>query len=166
MRDKERQREGEQHVGIISDSVWGLARNAEVWHTTMWSRSGLVSLLSPPLPPLCSAGNTAATIPYKFTPDTSLTCLWFPLSHTVCTHAHAHASPCSHTEAFGERCSWSTGQFRLDFPPWMLQQNKSNVFFWLAGDHERCILSRWSDCTVQLCWDSHLHADSPTGLSV
>lgn len=30
MRDKERQRVGEQHGGIISDSVWGLERNAEV----------------------------------------------------------------------------------------------------------------------------------------
>lgn len=56
VRDKERQRESEQHGGIISNSGWGLERNAEVWHTRMWSRFGLVSLFSLPLPLACCAG--------------------------------------------------------------------------------------------------------------
>lgn len=45
-RKTKRQSEGEQHGGIISDSLQGLKRNAEVWHTRMWWHYGLVSLFS------------------------------------------------------------------------------------------------------------------------
>lgn len=152
-RGKERQRVGEQHGGIISDSVWGLERNAEVWHTRMWSCFGLVSLFSPPLPLVCSGRYTAATHPCKFV--TSITCpflcLLSPPRITFFSFMHTMLW-----------CSGSIRKISVDFPPLMLKENKSNLFCWLARDHEHSILSRWSHCTMQLCWVSHLHTDWPT----
>lgn len=84
--------EGEKHGGIISDSVCGLGRNAEVWHTRMWSRSGLVSLSCPPLPQVHTMQLPAHI--------SSL------LSHR--SPASLPASPSSHMEMFTEWYSWHT----------------------------------------------------------
>lgn len=129
VRDTMRQREDEQHGGIISDSVKGLGRNAEVWHTRMWNCSGLVSLSPPPLPLLFSAGTDHSLQSHHSPASDSL----FPLSlsHSD-TYASLLTSPSLHIEVFSGWYSWSTIQFL-----WIIHLgwcSRANLMgFFLAG---------------------------------
>lgn len=115
----------------------------------MWSRVGLVSLFSLPLPLACSAGAQQLSAHINLllsheSPATDFPSLSYALTHTDVQWV----------------LKLQNENISMDFPPLMQQENKSNVFFWLAGDHQHCTLSRWSHCTMQLCWGSHLHTDA------
>lgn len=148
---RERQRENEQHGGIISDSVKGLGRNAEVWHTRMWTLCGLVSLFSPPLPLLFSAGTHRL-------PDHSLQSHHSPASHFLSPSLRLwHACITSYLTKLthrGVQCVvQSEHNAAISFLwnihlGWCSRANLMFSFFWLAGDHEHCIFSRWSSCAL------------------
>lgn len=106
----ERQREGDQHAGIISGSVGGLGRNAGVWHTRMWSCAGLVSLVSPSQPLVCSTGAHQLPAHIQHVHSGHITHLPVIPSYTY-THASQVASPSSHVEVFSGWYSWSMRQF-------------------------------------------------------
>lgn len=119
----------------------------------MWSRFGLVSLLSLPLPLACCAGaqQLSAHITLLLSHHSPAT----DFLSFICPPPYA----LTHTDV-----QWvlklQNENISMDFAPLMQQEDKSSVFFWLAGDRQHCTLSRWSHCTMQLCWGSHLHTDS------
>lgn len=131
VRDTMRQREDEQHGGIISDSVKGLGRNAEVWHTRMWNCSGLVSLSPPPLPLLFSAGTDHSLQSHHSPASDSLSPLSLSLSFWhICITAYL-------TKLTHRGVQWVVqlehDPISMDYPPWMMQQSKFDGFFsgWL-----------------------------------
>lgn len=81
-----------------------------------------------------------------------------PFQHTkrerggdVHIHTQTHTGTCTFVLCIIER-----REKVMDFPHWWERENKPNVFFWLAGDGERCTLSRWSHSTMQ-CVESRIY---------